>query len=94
MDCTYKKVKDLLNSIPQTDLSVEGELLGIHQAVDNLWVAHRENKGRDEIERKLANVFVCAFATAIKFKVDNLDMAVEKRLAEIKNSPYRGKLKI
>lgn len=78
-------------TIPQKEVSVEGELLAIHLAADRLWGAYRENEDLNKLEQKLANVFICAFLTATKLGVKNIDEIVEKRIEEIKNAPYKGK---
>lgn len=89
---TCKKVKKAFDSVPQKPVSVEGELLSIHQSTDFLWAMYREDKGEVEIRRKVANVFLSVFMMAIKFGLKNLDEDIEKRIEEIKNAPYKGSI--
>jgi hypothetical protein len=91
LDETLKKVSNLFDSIPQKEVTVEGELLSLHESVDNLWAMYREKKDNEDVERKMANVFIGVFLIARKMQINNLDKIVEKRIDEIKNAPYRGK---
>lgn len=92
LDQTCKKVNKVFKSIPQKPVSVEGELLSIHQAVDFLWAMYRENKGQEEIRQKTVNVFISVFLAAIKLDLKNLDKDIDKRINEIKTAPYKGTL--
>lgn len=81
-----KKVTVLIKSIPQKDVTAEGELLALHQATDNLWSAYRENRDIKEFEKKMANIIICACLVAKKLHIENLDSVFEERLTEIKDA--------
>lgn len=83
------QVSDLIRSIPQKSVTEEGEFLALHQAVDNLWAVYRENKGKEEIERKMANIFICACLVTQKMNIVDIDSAFQRRLIEIKETSDR-----
>lgn len=87
-----KNVEQTLDSIPQKDVTIEGEFLAIHGSIDNLWSAIREHKEIDKQKEKLANIFICSLITASKLGINNLDDVIKDRLNKIRTAPYRGDL--
>ncbi len=89
-----KNILETLAAIPQKEVSIEQELLSIHQGVDQLWAVYRENKGMKPMEEKAASVVITALLAIQKIGVENIDEVVADRLKTIRTSPYRGTLDV
>jgi len=76
----YKKVSKM-DTLFSTDQSLEGEILGIHEAATKLWQSLHQTEW--EKRRRLASVFIGTLVMAKKMKVDNISSLIGTRLEEL-----------
>ena len=66
-------------------LSLEGEILGLNEAVTKLWadsLNHPEDK--EEIGKRLSNLLIGTFILSNKLGIEDLEICLKKRLEELK----------
>jgi hypothetical protein len=66
-------------------LSLEGEILGLNEAVAKLWTTtlnHPEDK--EEIGERLANLLIGTFILSDRLGIEDLEICLQKRLERLK----------
>ena len=66
-------------------LSLEAEILGVHEALTKLWtVSVNDSKNKEELGRRLSNVLIGVLLLSDKFGIKNLEDDFQKRLEDLK----------
>lgn len=78
-----QEIKKITNKFSK-EMSLEGEMLGIHESTTKLWEAFINGKSKDDLGKRIANVLIGVFILSDRLDIKNIEHHLQKRLEELK----------
>lgn len=69
---------------PRKKLTLEGDILGLHESVTKLWCTFiNDGKNKDELGKRLANILIGTLIVVDRLKINNFDHHFKKRKGKL-----------